>query len=1317
MNDKSDAGRDIAIVGMAGIFPGARDVREYWWNNVNAIDGIGPIPAERWPGASFDSLAPTHIAHIRCRRGGFIPSDITIDARAAGVMPKLVREGDAEQFVMLEVVRCALEDAGIAGDDAIRRRTNVIVGRGGYMSRALSETFLRFDTVSRVVPFLRLQFPRLDDDQFAQLEAKLFATLSPLDTDALVTGIPNLVASRVANRLDLGGPAYVVDAACASSLLALEHAVRDLREHECDLAVAGGIHLCQYPPFWWYFSQLQAVSLSETIRPFDRRADGLLLGEGAGALVLKRRDDAWRNGDRVYAVVKGVGSSSDGRDAAILAPSVRGQTEALLRAYRDAALSPDGVGYLEAHGTGTAVGDAAEIATIRAVFGTARHATRAMGSVKSMIGHAMPAAGMASLIRVALALSNRIFPPTLHCEQPREDLADLPFFVCTRTQPWLHAPEQGPRRAAVNSFGFGGINAHAVLEEATPPGGGRPAWAQRQRRCQAMARSSEVFMLSAPTREALREAATVLAAFLRRDRSAARARDVAYSLSVAVDARHSWRLALVCESAEQLARLLQDGVAMLENPAPAGADGPIWVTPNAASSGRRIAVLLHGGMDRSLAAGDATAACRDLCLHVPALQDVLDALGSKSGPTSYFQELVMALLDVMAVPATSVVAADLASAEAAGNLIIEVGASRVHTRAQVGDDHDADAITQVNRMVAALFTAGMNLDVRALFESRDCRLLDFARPQPPRPQPPERLRFSLAWPSFPALRGPSGQAPGAHPAASGGGLPATSRAPFVGRVLASDPGRSVVFERELSIEEDLFLADHTFVNASACKPVEQCLPVLPLSMMMEIMAEAASLLAPGRKVVGLRDVRATRLVSLEGVRSRVLRVEAVVSEEGRSSRRAVVVQLCTAGEVHASGVVELADGYTSAPWNPRFSLSNPRPWPIRAAQLYAERHMFHGPRFHAVSSLDLEGDDGLTAGLRAMPRQGLFASCPDPALHLDPCALDAVGQLLGSWTMNRDCCVLPVSVDEVEIHGPPPPPGTTLPARLRIGTFDPTAARVVAEAEIGDGAGGTWIRIKGWTDAMVAVPRRMYDVVRFPTRYCLSEFPALPGLPAGCVCAVVSEENVSFGKLGSTAQMYLDDAELKVLDGLTGLRRSHFLLGRIAAKDAVRRYLAGDSGGEMLHPAAIRIGNDPSGRPHLQAVSGVARLPQLSIAHAERVAVALAGTQSVGIDLEPQARERDLACTDFATPREVAIIDGARAQRPNEAWGARLWCAKEAAAKALGIGLSELLGELEVASLEDQARFRIRHASLGRELDVATAQNDSLVLAYCAAES
>ena len=278
----------------------------------------------------------------------------------------------------------------------------------------------------------------------------------------------NVVAGRIANRLDLGGTNCVVDAACASSLSALHLAAMELADGRFDMAITGGVDTLNDIFMYMCFSKTPALSATGNARPFDHEGDGTILGEGVGILVLKRLDDAVRDDDRIYAEIRGMGTSSDGKGNAIYAPSSSGQAKSLRRAYERADATPDTVQLVEAHGTGTIVGDAAESEALTAVYRESRTDGTwcALGSVKSQIGHTKAAAGAASLIKAAMALHHKVLPPTLKVEKPLAQVAPgvSPFYVNTDKRPWL-APVGHPRRAAVSSFGFGGSNFHCILQE------------------------------------------------------------------------------------------------------------------------------------------------------------------------------------------------------------------------------------------------------------------------------------------------------------------------------------------------------------------------------------------------------------------------------------------------------------------------------------------------------------------------------------------------------------------------------------------------------------------------------------------------------------------------------------------------------------------------------------------------------------------------------------------------------------------------------------------------------------------------------------
>ncbi|MFJ2393180.1 beta-ketoacyl synthase N-terminal-like domain-containing protein [Streptomyces sp. NPDC087843] len=493
----------VAIVGMAVLFPGAPDLAAYWRNLVSGVDAITDVPQGRWDADEYYAPgAEPRADRVYCRRGGFVDDLAELDVTEFGIMPAAVPATEPDQLIALRVAAQALADAGGADRlPADRHRVGVVLGRGGYLTPGLVRLDQRVRTASQLVRTLGELLPDLDSAQLESVRQAFTDRLGPEAPESSIGLVPNLAASRLAGRLDLRGPAYTVDAACASSLIAVDHAVRELGSGRCDVMLAGGVHHCHDITFWSVFSQLGALSPSERIRPFHKDADGVLIGEGTGVVVLKRLADAERDGDRVYAVITGTGVASDGRTTSLMAPDSGGQVRAVRQAWEAAGLdpaAPGSIGLLEAHGTATPAGDGTELATVAEVFGPPPgergdagpaaegtppagspggtpdrpaggppHGPRAViGSVKSMIGHTMPAAGIAGLIKAALAVHHGVLPPTLHCDEPHPDLARTRFAPIGTARPWHTDDRQPVRRAAVNAFGFGGINAHVVLEQA-----------------------------------------------------------------------------------------------------------------------------------------------------------------------------------------------------------------------------------------------------------------------------------------------------------------------------------------------------------------------------------------------------------------------------------------------------------------------------------------------------------------------------------------------------------------------------------------------------------------------------------------------------------------------------------------------------------------------------------------------------------------------------------------------------------------------------------------------------------------------------------
>jgi acyl transferase domain-containing protein len=444
---------DVAIVGMAAVFPGATDAATYWQNIIDGVDAITDVPPGRIDPVYYDPTAWENPSADRFYtwRGGFVDTRTQFfDPARFGVMPLAVHTAEPDQLIALQIAARALDDAGGLDRVPDRERVGVVLGRGGYIGPGMHRENQRIQTSRQLTTVLADLLPEIGSDRIEQVRGAFLAALGPELRQASIGIVPNLAASRIANRLDLHGPAYTVDAACASSLVAVDHAVRELASGRSDLMLAGGVHHAHDVVLWSLFCQLRALSRSSCIRPFDRRADGVLVGEGTGIVVLKRLTDAQRGGDRVYAVIRGSGVASDGRAASLMAPHPDGQILAMSRAWKAAGLDPTrpgAIGLIEAHGTATPVGDTAEITSLRTVLGDdPRSGPIGLGSVKSMIGHAMPAAGAAGLIKAAFALYHRVLPPTLHAEQGHELLEGSRLQLIGAARPWeVDNPAERPR--------------------------------------------------------------------------------------------------------------------------------------------------------------------------------------------------------------------------------------------------------------------------------------------------------------------------------------------------------------------------------------------------------------------------------------------------------------------------------------------------------------------------------------------------------------------------------------------------------------------------------------------------------------------------------------------------------------------------------------------------------------------------------------------------------------------------------------------------------------------------------------------------------
>ncbi|MET9112459.1 type I polyketide synthase, partial [Streptomyces zhihengii] len=418
----------IAIVGMAGRFPGARSAEELWELLIDGRDGVTRVPAGRW---DPDALTP---GTVTTDQGGFLDDIDRFDAGFFSVPAREAENLDPQQRILLESAWHALEDGGIDPRSLRDSRTGVFVGvsYGDY--------------------------------------ARLLAADGPDEVDAYYsTGTAlNAAAGRIAYTLGLNGPAVAVDTACSSSLVALHLAVGSLRSGESEAVLAGGVNVMLDPASWAAVSQAHMLSPDGRCRTFSADANGFVRSEGCGVVVLKRLADARRDGDRVLAVIRGSAVNQDGASSGLTVPSGRAQESMLRAALDQAGVDGADVSYLEAHGTGTALGDPVEVAAAWRVLGPGRKPGRPLhlGSVKSNIGHCESAAGMAALFKTVLALRHDVIPANLHFGDPNPhvDWDGMNVRVVDTATAWRRG--DGPRLAGVSGFGFTGTNAHLVVADA-----------------------------------------------------------------------------------------------------------------------------------------------------------------------------------------------------------------------------------------------------------------------------------------------------------------------------------------------------------------------------------------------------------------------------------------------------------------------------------------------------------------------------------------------------------------------------------------------------------------------------------------------------------------------------------------------------------------------------------------------------------------------------------------------------------------------------------------------------------------------------------
>lgn len=662
----------VAIIGMGCLFPGAPDLASFWSNIVGGVDATREVSDREWKlEDNYDANATT-FGKTYSKRGGFISEYAEFDPLKYGVMPSGVAGGDPDQFLTLRVAHQAMADAGYLDKPFPADRAEIILGRISAPGAGSMNLVHQSKTVNEVSDILRGLLPESENELVDKVIADLKGRLVPCNSDTLPSAMPNVLAGRIAAKLGFRGRNLLIDAACASSMVAIETAVNDLLSGQCDFALAGGLHVNASSVFFQMFCGLGALSRKDHIRPFDESADGTLLGEGIGIICLKRHEDAIADGDRIYATICGVASSSDGHGGSVISPNLEGEALAMEKAYRMAGISPRSVELLEGHGTGTPTGDVVELQAVEKVFtskdllalGSAKSTPKAdkpaehlsgakpgvadevasaetvnepwcaIGSVKSMIGHCQSASAVAGIIKTVLALHHKILPPTLNVTQPNEKInwKTHPCYVNTHSRPWIHPIESGhPRRAAVSAFGFGGINGHMILEEASQDiflelgsQSSNPTALMREW-------ESELFTFESETADQLVQSINTVSGFVQ-ETVELNLKDLAYTLNCKETESKTdrYRLAIVAHNRDDLLAKLEQSVASVQaGKVHVESEKGVYLTKPGTALGGKLAFLYPG-------LGSAyTGMLSELCMHFPEVRAVFDivdtvALSNKS---------------------------------------------------------------------------------------------------------------------------------------------------------------------------------------------------------------------------------------------------------------------------------------------------------------------------------------------------------------------------------------------------------------------------------------------------------------------------------------------------------------------------------------------------------------------------------------------------------------------------------------------------------------------------------------------------------------
>ena len=520
----------VAIIGISCAFPMAENPEMFWENLAGEKDCISEIPPERWDWRQYygDPQKDKNASNVKW--GGFIDETAQFDPLFFGISPHEAEMMDPQQRLLMMHVWKAIEDAGCSAKSLSGTNTGIFAGT--------------------------------TNSGYAQEASKFHIEI---EGSSAAGTVPSIGPNRMSYFLNIHGPSEPIETACSSSLVAVHRAVRAIQAGDCGIAIAGGVNAIVSPDMHISFNKAGMLSEDGRCKTFSDQADGYVRAEGAGMIVLKTLSDAERDGDRIYAVIRGTAENHGGRAASLTSPNPKAQTEVMIKAYQQANIDPRTVSYIEAHGTGTALGDPIEINGLKAAFAALYQKAGVtapdqphcgLGSVKTNIGHTELAAGMAGLLKIILQMQHKTLVKSLHCEtvNPYISLDGSPFYFVRETQPWKAATDDSgnelPRRAGVSSFGFGGVNAHVVLEEYVSP--------VEEKQWTAGELQPSLFILSAKTAEQLKERAEQLRRYLEKTHSADGAlAGIAYTLQLGRDEMEE-RLAVIAETKEELTNALND---------------------------------------------------------------------------------------------------------------------------------------------------------------------------------------------------------------------------------------------------------------------------------------------------------------------------------------------------------------------------------------------------------------------------------------------------------------------------------------------------------------------------------------------------------------------------------------------------------------------------------------------------------------------------------------------------------------------------------------------------------------------------------------